>query len=27
MAHWQLQGYALVTPVVMEKKFSTEEIR
>ena len=27
IAHWQLQGYALVTPVVMEKKFSTEEIR
>ncbi|MGB5536355.1 MAG: DsrE family protein [Thiogranum sp.] len=27
IAHWQLQGYALVTPVVMEKKFSIEEIR
>ena len=27
IAHWQLQGYALVVPVVMEKKFSIEEIR
>ena len=27
LAHWQLQGYALITPVVMEKKFSIEEIR
>ena len=27
IAHWQQQGYALVTPVVMEKKFSIEEIR
>jgi len=27
IAHWQLQGYALVTPVAMEKKFSIEEIR
>jgi intracellular sulfur oxidation DsrE/DsrF family protein len=27
IAHWQLQGYALVTPVVMEKIFSIEEIR
>ena len=27
IAHWQLQGYALVTPVVMEKLFSIEEIR
>jgi intracellular sulfur oxidation DsrE/DsrF family protein len=27
IAHWQLQGYALVTPVVMEKKLSIEEIR
>ena len=27
LAHWQLQGYALITPVVMEKKFSIDEIR
>jgi len=27
LAHWQLQGYALLTPVVMEKRFATEEIR
>lgn len=27
LAHWQLQGYALITPVVPEKKFSIEEIR
>ncbi|MFV1972218.1 MAG: DsrE family protein [Thiohalobacterales bacterium] len=27
LAHWQLQGYALITPKVMEKKFSIEEIR
>jgi hypothetical protein len=27
LAHWQLQGYALITPVVMEKHFSIEEIR
>ncbi len=27
LAHWQLQGYALITPVVMEKRFSIEEIR
>jgi len=27
LAHWQLQGYALLTPVVMEKRLSTEEIR
>ena len=27
IAHWQQQGYALVTPVVMEKRFSIEEIR
>ncbi len=27
LAHWQLQGHALITPVVMEKKFSIEEIR
>jgi intracellular sulfur oxidation DsrE/DsrF family protein len=27
LAHWQLQGYALITPVVMEKHYSIEEIR
>ena len=27
LAHWQLEGYALITPTVMEKQFSTEEIR
>jgi intracellular sulfur oxidation DsrE/DsrF family protein len=27
LAHWQQQGYSLITPVVMDKKFSVEEIR
>jgi intracellular sulfur oxidation DsrE/DsrF family protein len=27
LAHWQLQGYALLTPSVMEKKYAIEEIR
>ena len=27
LAHWQMQGYALITPVVLEKKFSIEAIR
>jgi intracellular sulfur oxidation DsrE/DsrF family protein len=27
LAHWQLQGYALITPKVMDKRFSIEEIR
>jgi len=27
LAHWQLQGYAQITPTVMEKRFSIEEIR
>jgi intracellular sulfur oxidation DsrE/DsrF family protein len=27
LAHWQLQGHALITPNVVEKKFSIEEIR
>jgi uncharacterized protein len=27
LAHWQMQGYALITPVVLEKKFSVEAIR
>lgn len=27
LAHWQSEGYALITPQVMDKKFSIEEIR
>ena len=27
LAHWQLEGYALLTPTVMEKKYAIEEIR
>ncbi len=27
LAHWQLQGYALIRPEIMEKKFAIEEIR
>lgn len=27
LAHWQLEGHALITPVVTEKRFSIEEIR
>lgn len=27
LAHWQLQGHALITPQVMEKSYSIEEIR
>ncbi len=27
LAHWQLEGHALITPIVMEKKFSIDEIR
>jgi intracellular sulfur oxidation DsrE/DsrF family protein len=27
IAHWQLQGYAIVTPRIMEKTLSIEEIR
>lgn len=27
LSHWQQQGYSLITPVVMDKKFSIEEIR
>ena len=27
LAHWQAEGYALITPQVMGKKFSIEEIR
>jgi uncharacterized protein len=27
IAHWQLKGYALITPQVLEKKFNTDDIR
>ena len=27
LAHWQLQGYALITPQVVTKKYSIEDIR
>lgn len=27
LAHWQREGYALITPQVMSKKFAIEEIR
>ncbi len=27
LAHWQQQGYSLITPAVMDKKYSIEEIR
>ncbi len=27
LAHWQMQGYALITPQLMDKKFTVEEIR
>ena len=27
LAHWQLQGHALLTPVVMEKRYALDEIR
>jgi len=27
LSHWQQQGYSLVTPMIMDKKFSIEEIR
>jgi intracellular sulfur oxidation DsrE/DsrF family protein len=27
IAHWQLQGYALITPKIMDKKYAIEEIR
>ena len=27
LAHWQLQGYALITPTIMNKKYAIEEIR
>lgn len=27
LTHWQQEGYSLITPVVMDKKFSIDEIR
>lgn len=27
LAHWQMQGYALITPRILEKRHSTDEIR
>ena len=27
LSHWQQQGYSLITPVILEKKYSIEEIR
>jgi len=27
IAHWQQQGYSLITPTVLEKKYTIEEIR
>ena len=27
LAHWQQQGYALITPQILDKKFAIEEIR
>ena len=27
LAHWQLKGYAVIAPKIMDKKFSIEEIR
>jgi len=27
IGHWQQQGYAIITPQIMDKKFSIEEIR
>ena len=27
LAHWQQQGYSLITPLVMSKKYSIDEIR
>lgn len=27
LTHWQMQGYALITPHIMEKKFAIEKIR
>jgi intracellular sulfur oxidation DsrE/DsrF family protein len=27
LAHWQLEGYALITPHIYEKRFAVEELR
>lgn len=27
LAHWQMKGYALITPQILDKKYSIEEIR
>jgi len=27
LTHWQQQGYSLITPVIMDKKYSIEDIR
>ncbi len=27
LAHWQLQGYAVIRPQILDKQFATEEIR
>lgn len=27
LSHWQQQGYSLITPLIMEKKYSIEDIR
>jgi hypothetical protein len=27
LAYWQMQGYALITPNIQEKRFSIEQIR
>ena len=27
LAHWQMEGYSVITPHIMDKKFSIEEIR
>ena len=27
LSHWQQQGYSLITPMVLEKKYTIEEIR
>ncbi|KPK11963.1 MAG: hypothetical protein AMJ68_03990 [Acidithiobacillales bacterium SG8_45] len=27
LSHWQMQGYALIQPTILEKKYATEEIQ
>ena len=27
LTHWQMQGYALIRPIILEKKYSQDEIR